>query len=173
MRWWVGTDLIFRKLFRCDARNHRRRAARLRRHCPCWCYEANSDTLLTGGRLDSLKSGEPVAGSARGVPGLWSAAVQCGFSSLADFSRKVSRCQLHPSLQQKFLTRGQRRERGEGACGAGCCCQLAAARRRGLPAFSPKYESPAGAPPVQDCPPRSGPGVSLRREAGGCRSGRL
>lgn len=73
------------------------------------------DTLLTGGRLDSLKSGEPVAGSARSVPDLWSAAVQCGFSSLADFSRKVSGCQLHPSLQQKFLTRGQGRERGEGA----------------------------------------------------------
>lgn len=103
------------------ARNHRRRASR---HCPCWRYQANSATFPTGVLVGSLK-----AGKARAVPCSWSAAGQCGSSSLADFSRKVCRCQLRPSPQQKFLTRGQGQARGKAACGAGCCCQLAAAWR--------------------------------------------
>lgn len=48
-----------------------------------------------------------------------SAAAQCGFCSLADFSRTVSRFQLRPSLQQEFPTRGPGQARGEAACGAG------------------------------------------------------
>lgn len=162
----MAIDLIFRFLKNClggMARNHRGRAPRLRRHCLRCCCETNSATFLTG----SLK-----AGRARAVPGLCSAAAQRGSSSLAVFSRKVWRCQLHPSLQQKFPSRGQGQVRGKRRAGRRAAVSLRPPGEEDFPVF-PLSMNLRRERPVQDRPPRSGTGVSLRREAGGCRAGRL